>query len=151
MSRKIKIASLWAAMLVMVSSCSKDLEDRLVGNWKLKIAWKSQPSGASELYTGYENGLFHLENNGKASYTEGTDTLTGYWKAGKHNKGIYNNSEGHWESRNMQFLLINIEDRQQIRRLEWRFDDFDQKNDGRTIRAVQYTLGYDRIYEFERR
>lgn len=139
------------ATLVMVSSCSKDLEDRLVGNWKLKTAWKSQPSGTSELRTGYEQGLFHLENNGKASYTEGTDTLVGYWKAGKQNKGIYNNSEGHWESRNMQFLLLNMEDRQQTRRLEWRFDDFDLKNDGRIIRAVQYTLGYDRFYEFEKR
>ncbi len=139
------------AILVMISSCSKDLEDRLLGNWKMRKAWKSQLNGASELFTGYESGLFHLENNGKASYTEGADTLMGYWKAGKHNKGVYNNNKGQWESRDMRFLQINIVNREQTRRLEWRFDDFDLNDNGGTIRAVQFTLGYDRIYEFERR
>jgi hypothetical protein len=138
-------------MGVLFSSCSKSLEDRITGFWKLEEATRRVSSGTSVFRTGYEEGIFHLDENGLATYIEGSDTLSGYWRAGKHTKGIYNNSEGTWQARDMRFLLINVSNTFLHRTLEWRFDDIDFHSNNRGLRAEQYTLGFDRIYEFKKR
>ena len=104
------IAVLTAGLLIgfLFTSCSKSLEDRMTGHWKLEEATRRVSSGTSAFRTGYEEGIFHLDENGLATYIEGTDTLSGYWRAGKHNKGIYNNSEGSWQARDMRYLLISV-------------------------------------------
>jgi len=147
------IAVLTAGLFIgsLFSSCSKSLEDRITGHWKLEGATRRISTGTSELRTGYEDGIFHLDENGLATYIEGTDTLSGYWRAGKHNKGIYNNSEGSWQARDMRYLLISVSNTFLHRTLEWRFDDIDFHSNNRGLRAEQYTLGFDRIYEFKKR
>lgn len=135
----------------LASSCSKSLENKLTGSWKLDVATKRLTIGSSPFLTGYESGLFHLDDNGLATYIDGTDTLNGYWKAGKHNKGIYNNKDGTWQARDMHFMVISVSNSLLHRSLEWRFDDISLYNDNRSLRGEQYTLGYDRIYEFKKR
>lgn len=133
------------------SSCSKNLEDRMTGTWKLEEATRRLSNGTSLFRTGYEDGLFKLDDNGLATYIEGSDTLTGYWRAGKHNKGIYNNNEGSWQARDMRFLQISVSNTNIHRTLEWKFDDIEFHSHNRGLRAEQYTLGFDRIYEFKKR
>lgn len=133
------------------TSCSKNLEDRMTGTWKLEEATRRVASGTSPFRTGYEDGLFRLDDNGLATYIEGSDTLTGYWRAGKHNKGIFNNNEGTWQARDMRYLLISVSNSLLHRTLEWRFDDIEFHSHNKGLRAEQYTLGFDRIYEFKKR
>lgn len=135
---------------VLFTSCAKSLEDRMTGTWKLEKASKRLSTGTSVFHTGYEDGIFHLDESGLATYIENSDTLSGYWKAGKHNKGIYNNAEGSWQARDMRFLVINVTNSFLHRSLEWRFDDIDFHSNNRGLRAEQYTLGFDRIYEFKK-
>ncbi len=133
------------------SSCTKSLENRLSGTWDLDVASKRLSSGTVPFTTGYENGIFHLDDNGQASYVEGTDTLTGYWRAGKHNKGIFSNDDGTWQARDMRYLLINVSSSLLHRSLEWRFDDIHLYNNGKGLRTEQFALGHDRVYEFKKR
>ena len=146
--RKI-ILLLLLGFTLLFSSCSKSIEDRLIGSWKLENAWRKQLFGRDYFTTGYENGVFKLLENGEAFYASSTDTLKGFWRSDRHNLGYYNNN-GDWETRSMKYLRIDLVNFQQNRRLQWEFDDFSFRNNWNNIRAEIYSLSNDRIYEFER-
>ena len=133
------------------SSCSKSLEDRLIGSWQLKDSWRRQFIGRDYFQTGYENGTFTFLDNGNATYVSSTDTLNGFWRSDRYNNNYYNNSSSQWETRSMKYLRISLVNFQQNRRLEWEFDDFSFRNSWQGIRAEQYSLSNDRIYDFERK
>jgi hypothetical protein len=135
---------------IFLSSCSKSLEDRIVGNWKLNSAWRQQFFGRDYFTTGYEDGIFTFSENGDASYISSTDTLTGYWRSDRYNNGYYNSS-GDWETRSMKYLRISLVNFQQNHRLEWDFDDFNFRENWKGIRAQQYSLSNDRVYDFDRK
>jgi hypothetical protein len=147
--RRYLLLSLLATSLIF-SSCSKTLEDRLIGSWQLEDAWRRVFLGKEHFQTGYESGTFTFMENGDATYTSPTDTLTGYWRSGRHTSSYYN-SNGDYESRSMKYLRISLVNFQQNRRLEWDFDDFHFRDGWQEIRAEQYSLSNDRVYEFERR
>ena len=133
------------------SSCSKSLEDRLIGSWQLKDSWRRQFIGRDYFQTGYENGTFTFLDNGNATYVSSTDTLNGFWRSDRYNNNYYNNSSSQWETRSMKYLRISLVNFQQNRRLEWEFDDFSFRDNWQGIRAEQYSLSNDRIYDFERK
>ncbi len=135
---------------IFILSCSKDLEDRVIGNWQLEGAWRQRAFGRDYFTTGYENGIFTFMDNGNATYVSSTDTLNGNWRSYRETRGYYNSS-GDWESRSMKVLEIHLVNFQQNQWLEWDFDDFSFRNNWQTIRAEQYSLSNDRIYEFRRR
>jgi len=147
--RKSLLLLMLAAPFIF-SSCSKSLEDRLVGSWQLQTAWRQQFLGRDYFTTGYESGIFTFKDNGEASYVSATDTLTGYWRSDRYSNSYYN-SNGDWETRSMKYLRLSLVNFQQNKRLEWDFDDFNFRNGWKTIRAEQYSLSNDRIYEFDRR
>ncbi len=133
------------------SSCSKSIEDRIIGNWQLESAWRKQFLGRDYFQTGYESGVFTFMENGNASYVSSTDTLTGFWRSDRYNNGYYNSNTGEWENRSMKYLRLSLVNFQQNIRLEWEFDDFSFRNTWSEIKAEQYSLSNDRVYEFERR
>jgi hypothetical protein len=135
---------------LLLSSCSKSIEDRLIGNWKLDDAYRKVFLGRDHFTTGYENGVFAFFENGNASYTSPTDTLNGYWRADNHTHTYYNNGTGQWDTRSMRYLRLHLVNFTQNRFLDWEFDDFTFKNGRRTIKAEQYSLSNDRVYEFVR-
>jgi hypothetical protein len=135
---------------LFLSSCSKNLEDRLIGSWQLENAWRRELFGRDYFTTGYESGVFTFMENGDATYTSSTDTLKGFWRSDRYNKSYYN-SNGEWETRSMKNLRIDLVNFQQNRRLQWEFDDFSFRDTWQEIRAEQYSLSRDRVYEFERR
>lgn len=137
-------------LLLFLVSCRKNLENRMTGTWKLTSSYKKISTGVSETLTGYEAGYFRLENDGRAYYIEGADSMTGTWKTDKQYKGYYNNNTGFWETRHMRFLQFNLYNDSRFRPIEWRFDDFFLRQDGNSFRGEQYALGYDRYYEFRR-
>jgi len=138
-------------IIFLLFSCSKSLEDRLIGSWQLEDAWKRVFLGRDHFQTGYESGIFTFMENGAASYTSNTDTLTGFWRANNYTNSYYNSSTDQWESRQMRRLRISLINFQQNRWLEWEFDNFSFKNDWGRIKAEQFSLGYDKVYEFGRR
>jgi len=132
------------------SSCSKSFEDRIIGSWQLEGAWRRELFGRDYFQTGYESGIFTFMDNGNATYTSSTDTMTGYWRSDRYNNGYYN-SNGDWETRSMKYLRINLANFQQNRCLEWEFDDFSFRNNWTGIRTEQYSLSNDRVYDLKRR
>lgn len=140
----------FVSLLLLLSSCSKNIEDRLIGNWRLDDAYRKVFLGRDHFDTGYESGIFTFYENGNASYTSSTDTLNGYWRADNHNNNYYNNGSGQWETRSMRYLRLNLRNYQQNKFIEWEFDDFSFRNGWGTIKAEQYWLGGDRVYEFVR-
>ncbi len=147
--RKYLLLSLLANSFIF-SACSKTYEDRIVGSWQLEDAWRQVFLGRDHFQTGYESGIFTFMENGDATYTSNADTMTGYWRSDRYNNGYYN-SNGEWETRTMKYLRISLVNFQQNRRLEWEFDDFHFRDGWQEIRAEQYSLSNDRVYEFERR
>lgn len=132
-------------------SCSKTLEDRLTGRRELKRAWKQRFLERDYFQTGYEGGIFTLLENGDATCINGTDTLRGYWRSDQYSNNWYNSNSGNREDRTMKYLRLRLMDFQQNIRLEWDFDDFRFRDNWDKIRAEQFSLSNDRIYEFERK
>lgn len=137
-----------ALLSLLLISCTKSIEDRLVGNWKLDDAYRKVFLGRDHFTTGYESGVFTFYENGNAGYTSATDTLNGYWRADHHTHTYYNNGTGQWDTRSMRYLRLHLVNFAQNRFLDWEFDDFTFKNGRRTIKAEQYSLSNDRVYEF---
>lgn len=148
---RIKLYSLLLLTVVLFFSCSKNLEESLTGNWQLTRAWKQQLFGRDYFQTGYENGTFTFMDNGNASYVNGADTLTGFWRAYRYNDNFYNSGSGEWENRSNKYLRISLANYPRNLRLEWEFDDFNFRDHRNEIRAEQFTLGNSRIYQFEKR
>jgi len=136
---------LFTTVIVLISSaCRKRIEDRIVGSWKLISSYKQQIFDRDHFTTGYEAGIFTFSENGNASYISATDTLTGSWNADNYTVNTGS------ESKSLRHLKIELVNFLRNRYLFWEFDDFHFRNTWRTIRAEEYSLSYDRIYEFER-
>lgn len=137
-------------LLFLFSSCSKNIEDRLIGSWRLDDSYRRVFLGRDHFDTGYEQGVFTFYENGDATYTSSTDTLDGYWRADNYNNNYYNSGSGQWETRSMRYLRLDLRNFLQNKFINWEFDDFSFKNNWREIKAEQYSLGGDRVYEFVR-
>lgn len=148
MNKSIPLSILLLSLVLF--SCSKSYEDRLIGSWKLEDAYRKVFLGRDHFTTGYEDGVFTFLENGNATYTSISDTLRGYWRADNYNHSYYNNGTGQWDSRYMRYLRLHLVNFAQNNFLEWEFDDFSFKNGHRTIKAEQYSLSNDRVYEFVR-
>jgi len=138
------------AFVLFSFSCSKSVEDRLIGNWKLNSAYRERFFSRDYFQTGYESGVFTFYENGGATYISSTDTLNGYWRAGYYSNNYYSSSSGQWETRGMRYLRLNLVNFVQNRFIEWEFDDFNFRNNWQRIKAQQYSLSNDRVYEFTR-
>lgn len=134
----------------LITACSKTIEDRIAGKWKLTGAYKQRLFDHDYFQTGYEGGVFTLSENGDASYVSTTDTLKGTWSADRYNDYYYNSGSGQYETRSMRYLHIYLVNFPQNKFLNWEFDDFHFKNNWQRIKAEQYALSNDRVYEFAR-
>lgn len=136
--------------LLFITSCGKSIEDRLIGNWRLENAYKKIFLGRDYFQTGYENGIFSFYENGDAAYISNTDTLNGTWRADNYSNNYYNSYSGDWENRGMRYLRIKLFNFLRNKFIDWEFDDFSFKDGWQKIKAEQYSLSNDRVYEFVR-
>lgn len=132
------------------SSCSKTIEDRVTGKWKLTGAYKDKLFNNDYFLTGYEAGLFEFSENGNAVYIDGRDTLKGTWDADRYTNNYYNSGSGQYETRSFRSLHIYLINFTQNKFLNWEFDDFNFKNDWKKIKAREFSLSNDKVYEFFR-
>ena len=137
-----------ASITAFLFSCSKSIEDRLIGSWRLEESYRKVFLGRDHFQTGYESGIFTFYENGDAAYISSTDTLNGSWRAGNHNRSYYNSSSGQWDTEGMRYLKLNLYNFPRNKILNWEFDDFGFRNSWQRIKAEQYSLSNDRVYEF---
>lgn len=121
-------------------SCRKNFEDRIIGSWKLVSSYRQHTFDRDHFITGYEQGVFTLNENGTAVYASSTDTLSGIWNADR-----YSNRDGTF--RELTIELFNFSRNQY---LFWEFDDFNFRDNWKEIRAREFSYSNDRIYEFRR-
>ncbi len=138
---------LFLTAITALLSCTKNIEDRLIGEWKLDGAYKKELFGRDYFQTGYESGIFTLYESGSAAYTSATESLSGYWKSDYY-WGSYDPNTGEPDSRRLKYLEIYLADYPRNKTLNWQFDEFNFRNGWKHIRAIEHTLGRDRYYEF---
>ncbi|MBI1343169.1 MAG: hypothetical protein GC171_09560 [Terrimonas sp.] len=133
---------------LLLMACRKQVEDRLIGQWRLDKSYKKDLFGRDYFQTGYEDGIFHFYESGAAGYTSNTDTLSGYWEAGFYSNGNFNAAAGQSGSHREKFLRINLVNFQTNKIFYLDLDEFHYRNNWNCIRGTEHTYGRDRIYEF---
>lgn len=63
-----------AIIIIIAISCGKNIEDHLIGEWKVDVACKKELFGRDYLQTGYEDGTFTFFESGTATYLNSPDT-----------------------------------------------------------------------------
>lgn len=128
--------------------CVKRIEDRLAGDWKLDKTYKKGLVNRDYFQTGYEDGLFILFESGSASYVSSLDTLSGFWKSDFYTRLQDNAADDDYDTKTLKYLEIYLANFNCNKIIHWRFDDFDFKDNSKRIKAVEFSLGRDRYYEF---
>ena len=136
---KSKFYLLLLVPVVLFASCTKgrlDTQASIVGSWKLASVEKQDSYGSQHVYTGYENGVFYLNNNGKAQYSDNIGQMNGTWRIVQR-PGDATNS-----------LELRLYDYYNDDAIEWEFYSIDVSEN----RMVGYMnrYGYDYRYEFRR-
>ena len=131
-------------IILLFFSCGKRIEDRLIGEWKLDVAYKKELFGRDYFQTGYEHGVFTFFESSVATYISGQDTLSGYWRSDYWNRYDASNDE----TRRVKYLEVFVANFNRNKIINWRFDEFHFRNSWKCIRAIEYSLGRDRFYEF---
>ena len=144
MSRTILLTFTSALLLF---SCGKKIEEHLIGEWKLDASYRKELFGRDDFQTGYEDGIFTFFESGAATYTSSQDTLSGYWKSDFYTRLRYDNDE-EYDSDRLKYLEIYLANFNRNKVINWRFDNFNFKNGWKRIKAVEFSIGRDRYYEF---
>lgn len=145
MSRTILLLSL---TVIILSSCAKKIEEHLIGEWKLDASYRKELFGRDYFQTGYEDGTFTFFESGAATYTSSQDTLSGYWKSDFYTRWQSTYDDDEDGSERLKYLEIYLVNFNRNKIINWRFDNFNFKNNWKRIRAVEFSLGRDRYYEF---
>jgi len=128
-------------------SCAKKIEDHLIGEWKLDVSYKKELFGRDYFQTGYEDGVFTFFESGAANYVNNQDTLSGYWKSDFYTRWRDDADEDN-DSGRLKYLEVYLANFARNKIINWRFDNFNFKNNWKCLKAVEFSLGRDRYYEF---
>ena len=131
----------------ILSSCAKRIEEHIIGEWRLDVSYRKELFGRDYFQTGYEDGIFTFFESGTARYIHNQDTLSGYWKSDFYNRWRYDADEDQGSDR-LKYLEIYLANFNYNKVINWRFDNFNFKNNWKCIRTVEFSLGRDRYYEF---
>lgn len=133
--------------VLFLSSCAKTIEDHIIGEWRLDESYRKEFIGRDYFQTGYEDGIFTFFESGSAKYVDNNDTLSGYWKSDFYTRwqDYVDDDEGTDRYKYLELYLVNFNRNKLI---NWKFDNFVFKNSWKRIKAVEFSLGRDRYYEF---
>ena len=146
MSRPILLLSI---LLLLFSSCGKTFEDHLINKWKLDASYRKELFGKDYFQTGYEDGVFTFFESGTATYVDNNDTLSGYWRSDFYTRW-QDYADDDDDTERYKYLEIYLADFNRNKIINWKFDNFNFKNSWKRIKAVEFSLGRDRYYEFVR-
>ena len=134
---------------LFLSSCAKTIEDHLIGEWKLDVSYRKELFGKDYFQTGYEDGVFTFFESGTATYIDNQDTLSGYWRSDFYTEWR-DYADDDDDTERYKYLEVYLANFNQNKIINWRFDNFNFKNGWKRIKAVEFSLGRDRYYEFEK-
>jgi len=137
---------LLGTIVFILFSCAKKIEEHIIGEW-LDVSYKKELFGRDYFQTGYEDGIFTFFESGSAHYIYNQDTLSGYWKSDFYTRWQNDADEDHGSDR-LKYLEIYLADFSRNKIINWRFDNFNFKNNWKCLKAVEFSLGRDRYYEF---
>ena len=146
MTRTLLLCSITAFLLF---SCSKKMEEHIIGEWRLDASYKKELFGRDYFQTGYEDGVFIFYESGTARYVLNQDTLSGYWRSDFYTRWRYDADEDRGSDR-LKYLEVYLANYTRNKIIDWRFDDFNFKDNWKRIKAVEFSLGRDRYYEFKK-
>jgi hypothetical protein len=144
MTRTLLLCSITALLLF---SCAKKMEEHIIGEWKLDVSYKKELFGRDFFQTGYEDGIFTFFESGTALYIHNQDTLSGYWRSDFYTRWR-NDADEDDHSDRLKYLEVYLANFNRNKIIDWRFDNFNFKNNWKCIKAVEFSLGLDRYYEF---
>ena len=133
--------------LLLLSSCGKRIEDHLIGEWKLDVSYRKELFGRDYFQTGYEDGTFTFFESGAATYVHNQDTLSGYWKSDFYTTW-QDYADDDDDTERYKYLEVYLANFSRNKIINWRFDNFNFKNSWKRIKAVEFSLGRDRYFEF---
>lgn len=138
---------LFCTAALLLSSCAKTIEDHIIGEWKLDESYRKELFGKDYFQTGYEDGIFTFYESGMARYINNQDTLSGYWKSDFYTRW-QDYADDDNDTERYKYLEIHLANYNRNKVVEWRFDNFNFKNSWKRIKAVEFSLGRDRYFEF---
>ena len=130
----------------ILSSCAKKIQEHIIGEWRLESSYRKELFGRDHFQTGYEDGIFTFYESGAARYIYNHDTLTGYWRSDFYTRWRGDVDED--DSERLKYLEVYLANFNRNKIIEWRFDNFKFKDSWKRIKAVEFTIGRDRYYEF---
>lgn len=142
-----KTILLLCTTVFILFSCAKKIEDHLIGEWKLDVSYRKELFGRDYFQTGYENGIFTFFESGAATWVSNQDTLSGYWKSDFWSRPRLDAS-GELRTERLKYLELYLADFTRNKIINWKFDDFKFKDNWKRIKAEEFSLGWDRYYEF---
>lgn len=138
---------LFLPIALLLSSCAKIIEDHLIGQWKLDVSYRKELFGRDYFQTGFEDGVFRFFESGIATYTNSQDTLSGYWRSDFYTQW-QDHADDDDDTERYKYLEVYLANFNRNKVINWKFDNFNFRNSWKRIKAVEFSLGRDRYYEF---
>ena len=138
---------LFLIIALLLSSCAKTIEDHLIGEWILDVSYRKELFGRDYFQTGYEDGVFSFFESGTATYIDNQDTLSGYWRSDFYTTW-HDYADDDDDIERYKYLEVYLANFNRNKIINWKFDNFNFKNGWKRIKAVEFSLGRDRYYEF---
>jgi hypothetical protein len=140
---------LFLPIAILLSSCARIIEDHLIGEWKLDVSYRKELIGRDYFQTGFEDGVFSFFESGIATYTSSQDTLSGYWRSDFYTRW-QDYADDDDDTERYKYLELYLANFNRNKVINWKFDNFNFKNGWKRIKAIEFSLGRDRYYEFAR-
>jgi len=146
----VHISTVSIISFFLLSSCVKVTvapESPLAGSWVLTSASEGDSYGWSPLYTGLENGVFYLSNNGSAEYSDANVSMQGNWYISTVSGGYFDEYGGYYNGPH-QALQLHLADAYTHSSIDLNFDNVTIYN-GRFV-ATYFNGNLIERYDFGR-
>ncbi|CAN5831948.1 hypothetical protein BH10BAC2_BH10BAC2_21870 [soil metagenome] len=126
----LRLTTIAVLSTFLLSSCVKVTvtpESPITGSWVLTAAAEGDTYGWSPFYTGLENGVFTMYNNGSATYSNGDVNMQGNWYI-TTTSGAYFDEYGSYYNGTHQQLQLRLSDSYSHSSIDLNFDNVDFYN-----------------------
>lgn len=112
----------------LLSSCVKEVtvavtpDAPITGSWVLNAAAEGDSHGWSSFYTGLENGVFTMYNNGSVTYSDADVSMSGQWYI-TTTTGAYFDEYGSYFNGSHQQLQLHLSDGYTHSSIDLNFDN----------------------------
>jgi hypothetical protein len=146
----LRLSFLLLVSYSLIGCMRKDVvapQSPITGSWILSSALEGDVYGWQPFYTGLENGIFDLYENGAAQYSDGHVVLQGNWYISNTSGGYYDEYGSYYVGTHQSFD-IHVSDYYTSSNVDLHFDNV--KVFGNQLVATYYNGTYIESYTFRR-